>query len=218
MSPGPFRRLTASSPPTGSCCTPCTKWACSPAAGRNPPILWARPCGSTPTATRPFTTPWCGCPGATGRCCTPSWTPRATSARSTPGTWPMPPPGIPRPSWTASAPSCSGTWTTTPWIWWTITTAPWKSRCCCPPPFPTFWSRPTPALPWAWPATSAALTWRRCAGPPSPESRIRTATRWRSCPPRISPPAGSCSMTRRKWGPSTKPAGAASACGQSGGM
>ena len=24
----PFRRSTASSPPTGSCCTPCIKWAC----------------------------------------------------------------------------------------------------------------------------------------------------------------------------------------------
>ena len=27
----PFRRSTASSPPTGSCCTPCIKWGCSPA-------------------------------------------------------------------------------------------------------------------------------------------------------------------------------------------
>ena len=27
-SPAPSRRSTASSPPTASCCTPCTKWAC----------------------------------------------------------------------------------------------------------------------------------------------------------------------------------------------
>lgn len=25
--PGPSRKLTALSPPTGSCCIPCTKWA-----------------------------------------------------------------------------------------------------------------------------------------------------------------------------------------------
>ncbi len=31
-----------------------------------------------------------------GPCCTPSWTPRATSARSTPGIWPAPPAGTPR--------------------------------------------------------------------------------------------------------------------------
>ena len=30
-------------PPTASSCTPCIKWACSPAAGPSPPTSWARP-------------------------------------------------------------------------------------------------------------------------------------------------------------------------------
>ena len=59
-----------------------------------------------------------------GACCTLWWTPRATSARSTPGTWPGPPAGTPRPGWTPSAPSCSGTSTRTRWTSLPTTTAP----------------------------------------------------------------------------------------------
>ena len=36
-------------------------------------------------------TPWCVSPGAMALCCTPLWTPRATSARYIPGIWPGPP-------------------------------------------------------------------------------------------------------------------------------
>ena len=39
-------------------------------------------------------------PGVWGSAPPAWWTPRATSARSTPGTWPTPPPGTPRSSWT----------------------------------------------------------------------------------------------------------------------
>ena len=49
---------------------------------------------------------------------------KATSARCTPGTWPMPPAGTPRQSWPPSARSCSGTWTATPWTLWITTTTP----------------------------------------------------------------------------------------------
>ena len=35
-------------------------------------------------------------------------------------------------------------------------------------PSPLSWSTPTRASLWAWPATSAPLTCRRCAAPPSP--------------------------------------------------
>ena len=35
---------TASSPPTGSSCTPGIKWVCCPAAGPSPPTSSARPC------------------------------------------------------------------------------------------------------------------------------------------------------------------------------
>ena len=38
-----IRRLTASSPPTASCSTPCTRWACSPGHAPRAPTLWARP-------------------------------------------------------------------------------------------------------------------------------------------------------------------------------
>ena len=38
----------------------------------------------------------------------------------------------------------------------------------CPPPIPTCWCPPIRALPWAWPARSAASIWARCATPPSP--------------------------------------------------
>ena len=58
------------------------------------------------------------------RLCTPTWIPRATSARPTPGIWPGPPPGTPRPSWRPSARSCSRISTRTPWTLWTTTTAP----------------------------------------------------------------------------------------------
>ena len=43
-----------------------------------------------------ITRPWSASPGATVPCSTPRWTPRATSARSTPATWPTPPPGTRR--------------------------------------------------------------------------------------------------------------------------
>ena len=38
-----------------------------------------------------------------------------------------------------------------------------KSRLCCPPPFPMYWSAPIRGLRWAWPLICAASIWARCA-------------------------------------------------------
>ena len=146
------------------------------------------------------------------------WTPRAISARCTPAIWPGRPPAIRKSGWMPSAPSSSGTSTRIRWTLSPTTTAPSRSPPFCPPPFQTCWYPPTRASPWAWPPTCAASIWARCATPPWPISKIPTATSPPPSRPPTSPPAGSCSTTRKSSPPSTGPGGAPSRSRQSGGM
>ena len=149
------RRLQALSPETAVHHVQDGAFAAGPAPNR--PTWWDRPCGSIPMAMRLFMRPWCVCPGATRPCCTPFVDSKGNFGKVYSRDMAY---AASRYTEVKLDPFCGEIF------------ARYRLRCrgfcgqlrrhherthlAAHHVFPTFWSAPIWALPWAWPLPSAA--------------------------------------------------------------
>ena len=162
-----------------------------------------------------ITRPWSVFPGGYGALLHPPVDSKGNFGKVHPGTWPTPPPGTPRSSWTGSVRSSSGTLTRT---WWTLcptTTGTLTEPVLLPTTFPNILVSANMGIAVGMASNLCGFNLTEvceAAIALNPGTRGRPAGH--SPGPGLSPPGDSCSTTGRRWRTSTAPAGAPLRSGQ----